>query len=61
LRGGARHAGRDDDRVGLEDYTFVDDLIDGKREKVVVFNESAFVGRISVGKCILAFNLDLIE
>ncbi len=61
LRGRPRHAGRDDDRVCLEDYTFVDDLIDGERKKIVVFNESAFVGGISVGGCILAFNLDLME
>ncbi len=61
LRRGPRHAGRDDDRVCLEDYTFVDYLIDGEREEIVVFNESAFVGGISVGGCILAFNLDLME
>lgn len=42
-------AASDDDGVGLEDDAVVDDLVNGQRSQIVVFNQRAFVDRVSVG------------
>lgn len=41
---GAGDTGGDDDGIGLENDAVVDYLVDGERDEVVVFDQSAFVG-----------------
>lgn len=48
LRRRSRHAARDDDRVRLEDDTVVDDFVDRKGSEVVIFDEGALVGGVSM-------------